>query len=170
MPCPLAVCSTPVIRPRRSVASFLADRREVYAQIERERIVECYGLAGRSRVHRIKDGLLRSSDLDRSISSALGKSSGLAAIPGVCGRDVELIYQALLHFTSYPPDTYQWASRSCPMVPINRGRTVVPVRYKQQHRCHRQAQKNSELFAFGAGAVRTRVHACPRADCGAHPS
>jgi phasin len=43
------------------------------------------------------------------------------------------------------------------MVPINRGHAEVSVPYKQQHRCHRQAQKNTELFAFGAGAIGTRV-------------
>jgi hypothetical protein len=43
------------------------------------------------------------------------------------------------------------------MLPINRGHAEVSVPYKQQHRCHRQAQKNTELFTFGAGAIGTRV-------------
>ena len=56
------------------------------------------------------------------------------------------------------------------MVPVNRGHAEVPVPYKQQHRCHRQAQENTELFAFGAGALSTRTKKCPRADCGARSS
>jgi hypothetical protein len=54
------------------------------------------------------------------------------------------------------------------MVPINRGHAEVSVPYKQQHhQCHRQAQENTELFAFGAGVISTRIHTCARADCGA---
>ena len=49
------------------------------------------------------------------------------------------------------------ATVSFPMVPINRGHAEVSVPYKQQHQYHRQTQENTELFAFGAGAIGTRV-------------